>query len=71
MQCDLHTHSVFSDGTETPGEIIARAKRQDLIVALTDHDSVSGLPEFMEAAQEAGVTALPGIEFSTDRKSVV
>ena len=66
--CDLHAHSVFADGTYTPSEIIAEAKRLDLIVALTDHNTAAGLPEFMEAAREQGVTAVPGVEFSTEHK---
>ena len=68
LRCDLHTHSVFSDGTYTPGEIIAEAKRLGLIVALTDHNTAAGLPEFMDAAQKLGVTAVPGAEFSTEYK---
>ena len=66
MRCDLHTHSVFSDGTCTPGEIVAEAKRLNLIIALTDHNTTSGLPEFMSAAVEQGVTAVPGVEISTE-----
>ena len=68
VRCDLHTHSVFSDGTYTPSELIARAKQLDLIIALTDHNTVAGLPEFMEAARQQGVTAVPGVEFSTEHK---
>ena len=68
LRCDLHTHSVFSDGTYTPGEIVAEAKRLGLIVALTDHNTAAGLPEFMEAAREMGVVAVPGVEFSTEHK---
>ena len=66
LRCDLHTHSVFSDGTYTPAEIIAEAKRLNLIVALTDHNTVAGLTEFMDAARKQGVTAVPGIEISTE-----
>ena len=65
LRCDLHTHSVFSDGTYSPSELIAEAKRLGLIIALTDHNTAAGLPEFMDAAQEQGVTAVPGVEFST------
>ena len=68
LRCDLHTHSVFSDGTYTPTEIIAEAGKLGLIVALTDHNTAAGLPEFMEAARERGVTAVPGVEFSTEYK---
>ena len=66
LRCDLHTHSVYSDGTYTPGEIVAEAKRLGLILALTDHNTAAGLPEFMEAAKKLGVTAVPGVEFSTE-----
>ena len=68
LRCDLHIHSVYSDGTYTPSEIVAEAKRLGLIVALTDHNTAAGLPEFMDAAQKLGVTAVPGVEFSTEYK---
>ena len=65
--CDLHTHSTYSDGTLTPRELIDLAKQQGLsAVALTDHNTVAGLPFFLEAARGSGVEAVPGIEFSTD-----
>ena len=66
LRCDLHTHSVFSDGTYTPTELIAEAKRLGLIIALTDHNTAAGLPEFMDAARKQGVTAVPGVEFSAE-----
>ena len=66
LRCDLHTHSVYSDGSCTPEEIVLAAKKLGLIVALTDHDTAAGLPEFMDAAQRLGVTAVPGVEFSTE-----
>lgn len=68
LQCDFHTHSVFSDGTYTPAEIVSEAKRLGLIVALTDHNTAAGLPEFLDAARRLGVTAVPGIEFSTEHE---
>ena len=65
--CDLHTHSIYSDGTSTPDELIRLAREAGLCaVALTDHNTPSGLPEFCRAAEKAGITAVPGIEFSTD-----
>ncbi|MBQ9746980.1 MAG: PHP domain-containing protein [Clostridia bacterium] len=65
--CDLHTHSSFSDGSLTPTELVAEAVRKGLCaVALTDHNTPSGLPEFCEAAEKADIEAVPGIEFSTD-----
>ena len=69
--CDLHTHSAYSDGTLMPAEIIAEAKKIGLgAVALTDHNTVAGLPELFRAAQDAGVEAIGGVELSTDYKDV-
>lgn len=63
---DLHLHSTTSDGTFKPAELIRLAERLGLTaLALTDHDTVDGLPEFMEAARGSTVTAIPGIEFSS------
>ena len=51
MFCDLHTHSVFSDGTFTPAELIDGALEAELsAIALTDHNTVEGLPDLMRAA---------------------
>ncbi len=65
MPCDLHTHSTHSDGTLTPAALVAEAKRLNLTVALTDHNTVSGLPDFMAEAERQGVTAVAGTELST------
>lgn len=63
---DLHTHSRVSDGTETPSELVRAAHAAGLgTVALTDHDSTSGWAEASAAATEAGITLIPGMEFST------
>lgn len=65
--CDLHTHSTCSDGTLTPAELIRMAEDMKLgAVALCDHNTVAGLPEFLAAAAESRVEAVPGVEFSTD-----
>lgn len=65
--CDLHTHSVFSDGTCTPGQIVDLAVEMGLsAVALCDHNSVDGLPDFFAAAQGKPVEAVGGIELSTE-----
>lgn len=66
-KCDLHTHSVFSDGTLTPTQLVEHAEEIGLgAVALTDHNTVLGLPEFLEAARGKQVEAVPGVEFSVD-----
>lgn len=65
--CDLHTHSVYSDGTLTPAEIIDLASKKGIkAVALCDHNTVDGLPEFLSAAKERDLEAVPGAEFSVD-----
>ena len=65
--CDLHTHSLASDGSFAPAELVALAQKAGLsAIALTDHNTVAGLPEFLEAAKGTGIWAVPGIEFSTD-----
>ena len=65
--CDLHTHSYYSDGTDTPKELIEQAESLGLYaVALCDHNTVRGLPEFLKAAEGKRVTAVPGIEISAD-----
>ena len=67
MYCDLHTHSVFSDGTDTPARLIELATQAGLsAVALCDHNTVAGLPDFLKAAQGTAVEAVPGVEISTD-----
>lgn len=64
--CDLHTHSTFSDGTRTPAQLVAQAQAIGLhAVALTDHNTVAGLPEFLNAARGTTLKAIPGVEIST------
>ena len=63
---DLHTHSTFSDGTLSPEELLELAARRNLAaLALTDHDTVAGIPEFLNAAAQREIPALAGIEISS------
>ncbi len=64
MNCDLHTHTVHSDGSYTTAELAAAANEKNLIIALTDHNTVSGLPEFTAEADRLGVTGVGGVELS-------
>ena len=63
---DLHSHTTASDGRATPAELIALAKLADLqAVAITDHDTLEGLPAAQLAADAAGIQLVHGIELST------
>lgn len=65
-KCDLHTHSTFSDGTFTPSQLVSEALRLNLrAVALTDHNTIAGLPEFLRAAEGTSLQAVPGVEITT------
>jgi len=62
---DLHTHTVYSDGALAPAELVARAAANGVqVLALTDHDVTNGVPEAQAAAQQAGITLVPGVEIS-------
>jgi 3',5'-nucleoside bisphosphate phosphatase len=62
---DLHVHTSESDGTLTPAEVVKLARERDLsVVAITDHDTTSGLAEAAAAAD--GVEVVPGVEFSAE-----
>ena len=64
-QCDLHIHSVYSDGVLSPAEIVRRASRKGLAaVAVTDHDTIGGQEEALAAGPEYGIDVISGIEFS-------
>ena len=64
---DLHTHSTFSDGTLTPTQLVAAAEKIGLhAIALTDHNTVEGLPEFIAAGDKCNVQTVSGVEFSTE-----
>lgn len=63
---DLHCHSRASDGSQTPGEVVALAVKSGLkAIALTDHDTTDGLREFLEAGRNAPVECVPGIELAS------
>lgn len=62
---DLHSHSLASDGSLSPGELVRRASRQGVkVLALTDHDTVAGLAEARLAAADLDLRLLDGIELS-------
>lgn len=66
---DLHVHSTVSDGTFTPTELVAEAKRCNLSAfALTDHDTVRGFEEAKKASEGSGIEVIPGVEISAAYK---
>lgn len=63
---DLHTHTRASDGTGTPSDNVRLAAAAGLsAVSITDHDTVAGLEEALEAGRAAGITVVPGVEISS------
>ena len=64
---DMHMHTTFSDGHYTPTELIKKVSKLNIDkVAITDHDSVNGIPEAVEAGKKYGVEVIAGVELSTD-----
>jgi 3',5'-nucleoside bisphosphate phosphatase len=65
VNIDLHTHSNCSDGTLAPAELIAQAAAAGIeVLAVTDHDTVAGLPEAQRSADAHGLQLVPGVEIS-------
>lgn len=68
MRIDLHTHTVCSDGTQSPAELVAEAAERGIdVLGLTDHDTTAGWEEALAAAERHGLRLVPGIEISTTR----
>lgn len=64
---DLHVHSVCSDGTFEPEELVDLAIQNDLVAfALTDHDTVDGVERAILAAKDRPIKVIPGIELSCE-----
>lgn len=62
---DLHVHSTASDGSESPTEVVRRAAHKGLTsIALTDHDTISGIAEASASASTNGIELIPGTELS-------
>lgn len=70
-RADLHVHSNLSDGVHSPSELLALASNLNLgALALTDHDTIDGLVEFMNAEVLGCPIKIPGVEISTEYKGV-
>lgn len=71
MRWDLHVHTTASDGAWTPTEVVLSAAEGGLRgISITDHDTVAGVPEAIEAARGAGLILIPGTELSTTLEDV-
>ncbi len=71
MAVDLHTHSSASDGTDSPAQLVRRAAAAGLVaIALTDHDTLSGIGEARSTAAEAELRLISGTELSVDHDTL-
>ena len=67
MYADLHLHTNYSDGTFTPQELVARAFDAGLqTLSLTDHDTMEGCQEMLDACAKVGLTFITGCEFTVE-----
>ncbi|HBE76763.1 MAG TPA: hypothetical protein DDW65_03145 [Firmicutes bacterium] len=67
MGYDLHTHSIYSDGSLRPFELVRKAIDRGLDgFSLTDHDSIGGISEAVSEAARHKYTFIPGVELTTD-----
>lgn len=64
---DLHMHTNYSDGQHTPEDLIVKVKDAGIdVISITDHDTVDGIFEAVEAGKKYGVEVIPGLEISSD-----
>ena len=71
MFADLHLHTLFSDGTYSPEELVFHARRCGLsAIALTDHDTVEGCAPAAEACAAAGIEFIPGTELTAEQGGI-
>lgn len=71
MEVDMHIHTIESDGTYTPEEIIVRAMKNNVVaLAVTDHDTVAGVKRAREEANKFGIEFIEGIEVSCNESDL-
>ena len=65
VSCDLHSHTTASDGQYTPAQLVKLGKGRGLqVLAVTDHDTIAGVAEAMEAGRQYGLQVIRGVELS-------
>ena len=68
---DLHIHTTASDGTFSPRRVVQEAIKKGIhAIAITDHDTVQGIPETILAGKDMNVEVIPGVELATDESGV-
>jgi len=68
---DLHIHTTASDGTFLPRRVVREAAKRGInVIAITDHDTVQGIPEAIRAGRDINVEVIPGVELATDVRGV-
>lgn len=66
MKADLHVHTHYSDGVDSPWVVIERAADLEFgVVGVADHDTVDGIAEALEAGRHHGIKILPGVEITS------
>lgn len=66
LVADLQLHSSASDGSDPPAEVVQRARALKFAaIALTDHDTMAGVPEALAASESLGIECIPAVELST------
>ena len=69
---DLHIHTTASDGTDSPEAVVALAAEKGFsIIAITDHDTMRGVPEAVAAGEKYGVRVIGGVEISAGGQTEV
>lgn len=67
LYCDLHTHSLYSDGEQTPEELVEMGEELGLsALVLSDHNTVKGLSRFMQAGRGKEIVTVPGVEVTCE-----
>ena len=66
MMLDLHIHTTASDGSLTPTQVVQLARKKGFsLIAVTDHDTMGGVAEALEAGKKYNVDVVPGVEISS------
>jgi hypothetical protein len=67
LEADLHVHTIYSDSTFSPREVISTAHEAGLsCIAITDHDSVGGVEEAIKYGHQLGIEVIPGVELTAE-----